>query len=385
VANAEANAFGGQTLVGGAGGSSLAAKVTAGALQNPSAVQYAASNDSRGREKKAENAQNTGKQGNAAALATGAALTAAGVPMLASPIISVEVAGAELLAKAALEFAQAGADKKNAGTNGAQKDLLLSQTGQSTQQDSALPAKSLLTPQLDSLLTKRGVNAEDFVKRLQSGELSSPSDILKAMNGGEVNDQALQEGAQLANNELSHIFGKPERLGDEPSSKIDYDSSAKTPAKTLGVLNPANDPYANPPASGVSFSPGVGAIGAAIAEAAASPAEVSSASAPKSAVAIVPLSSEAQASTLANAAANSLVALQGSGLTLDPGELAVLAQFGPDAAAGALNNPAVAQVFLEQVGIQKLNPKLNIFQTAHRGFRNFYKWRKETRIASRKL
>ena len=146
------------------------------------------STDNRGRrEKLEEDAIPNGKAGVGAALAAGISLTAEGLPMVMSPDLFTKLRGLDLLAKAALEFAQAGA---TAGTNQANQKAANAvnknadgPTGsqlQSPEDVKKEAAAAVKTPELQQALGQAGINSDDFIDQLTSGKLSSPEAVAAA-------------------------------------------------------------------------------------------------------------------------------------------------------------------------------------------------------------
>lgn len=156
--------------------------------------------------------------GKAAAIATGASLMAAGVPMTASIIPSVKAAGYALIAKAALEFAQAGAD---AGTEAANRDIEtdtlrfnddnpepLAVTAKNSVADAQRATANEIAGKINSeglnqLLTDRGVNSEAFINALSTGDIRSIGDIASAMGDTtSFSESDLLKGEELAASKL---------------------------------------------------------------------------------------------------------------------------------------------------------------------------------------
>ena len=96
-----------------------AASIYQGLNDQRQSIDTAASDAANGREKKANNAENT------AAALTGGAMIGTGTPMIPSIIPSVSAAGAALVAKGVQELLQAAANKQASQANEAQKNLLL--------------------------------------------------------------------------------------------------------------------------------------------------------------------------------------------------------------------------------------------------------------------
>ncbi|MCB0406263.1 MAG: hypothetical protein KDD51_15895 [Bdellovibrionales bacterium] len=130
--------------------------------------------------------------GKIAAIVTGAALLAAGIPKTASIIPSEVAAGYALIAKSALEFAQAAASGgAEAGNRSIENSKLrfnddrpeaIASSIQNGRNNTANEiANKINSPELNQLLTNRGINSEDFINQLASGQLTSAEDVARAL------------------------------------------------------------------------------------------------------------------------------------------------------------------------------------------------------------
>lgn len=177
--------------------------------EDPTKEENPEAND---RRKKAASGEDTAKEGQHDATRLGAALTAAGIPMLASPIIPVKVAGAALLAKAGLAFSQAAADKRVAKLNGDEKNRLSTsedRTGPNfkSKEPGKVPA---LDPALEKMLSDRGVNPEEFEKQWSSGKLSDAGELSRAIGEqAEFSPEDLALGEVIADQKVSELVGEP--------------------------------------------------------------------------------------------------------------------------------------------------------------------------------
>jgi len=136
---------------------------------NRSGPQFDQQTNSRGREYKAGDAEGKSALGKGVAIATGAALMAKGISLLPFPTTPRGVA---LIAKAALEFAQAGADAGTQSKNGDQRELLTltydegnpgAGSGQSQNSTVNKIKSKINTPELQNFLAERGINSDDFI------------------------------------------------------------------------------------------------------------------------------------------------------------------------------------------------------------------------------
>lgn len=372
VASGE-NELSGKTVVDGNGKSSTESLVSDGLQKNlvstSNITDNSVANSQNGREYKAGDAQRQANAGKAAAIATGVGLVATATPMLASIIPSVRAAGAVLMAKAGLEFAQAAASGGVANQNGDQKKLLKADDGQSGSQNgetekgsaskdggaSAEAAKQLQNnPQLQDLLSKQGVNSDDFINRLASGEITNPEQVLSS-----AGSEPVSSGDIAAASNANFINGNPEPNGIRDTTRVVNDDNAKLPA-TDGAKDGAG--------AGLAGIGGAGGVGAGLPGAAGglSGTKLGDLAAAAGAGKGGPVDSARKALQDALAAAGGL---DGSGLL---GGISGL--FTTSGAGGARR--AMTTDELLRVGIVKLAPKQNIFMLAHRNYRAFHKWRK---------
>jgi hypothetical protein len=195
-------------------GNSISQGITKETVQGADQVKENMQNDSRGREYKAEDARNQGNTGAAIAGITGAALAARAVPLLLSPFPWDKVAGADLMAKAGLEFAQAAADKSSAGKNDDQNKLLRQNydegagaiTGGGGSGSSSKP--SFNSPELNNFLAERGINPDEFNAALNSGVLTNSGDIMKALgqDTSEISEEDMARANGLSADAMNGVF-----------------------------------------------------------------------------------------------------------------------------------------------------------------------------------
>jgi len=348
----------GSTLVNGGenGGSSKEGLVAEGLSKNLVNTNLindnSANNATNGREYKAGDAKRQGNAGMAAAIATGSGLVATAIPMLASIDPIVRAAGADLMGKAGLSFAQAAATAGTRNKNSDQKQRLTEDDGQKGKQGAASgPSGSDVqsqvaqqlgeNQQLNQLLARQGVNPEDFINRLAGGELTTPEAVIAASGSAPVSSEDLAAAA------ASGYAGGPEKLGQPLNPRIATDDAAGV------ALRPDQIPG------------GRGGAGSAKDEKATASFEP---------VGRVPAGEAKSVDDLrgAVAAANGLQ----SGW-LDPASL--LALMGAKGSAQGLS--ALALQHLVSLGILKTNPKQTIFQLAHRNYRSFEKWRRSRKTS----
>lgn len=308
-------------------------------------------------------AQRSGK-GASTHAAVGASLIATGTPMMASPIIPVHIAGQILVAKGIVELAQSAADRGVQKKNKAQHDLLKKNVNQEGRQAvpkglSAEEKSQILTPDLQKMLTDKGVNAEDFVERAAAGEFQAGEDTLRAMGNTGLDSKDLEEGQAIADTELQKQMDMNFSLDTfhEPMEKktLAYDSSGAKAKDIEGT----KDIAVSEQSPGAEGTKGMGAE----AQASIDP--------------VAGLSAIADPTKLANGSQN----FNGAGSASDMNDL--LAQF--FGIAGEQVRPAQIQLFsrirLERMGIMKPFAKQNIFKVAHRYYRTYGKWRRAKRLA----
>lgn len=344
----------------------LSDSITSSTVKSKDDVKEDKNSDTNGREYKAGDAQKQGNTGAGAAVATGAALMAAAIPLLAS-IDPVQVAaGADLMAKAGMEFGQAGADAGSASKNKAQKDLLTNKNaaGETGSQETGKPTgSSIKSPELDKLLADRGINSDDFKEKLASGQITNPQDVLSSMGDStQFSAEDLEQGAALADSQTASVFNDMgAKKGDSESASVVFNEktdSGNTPGGGGADSGGGFASYANSPGGQAE-----GQIGA----------------------------------NSADAIKQSVLGLK-SGRGATGGGTVAEAKAGAggfDAAAFVKNMfggtnvvPTKTAAFsllkqgLERVGILIPPKNQNIFQVARRNFYSFGKWRKSMRIAS---
>lgn len=151
---------------------------------------------------------------------------------------------------AGLEFAQAAADAKNRGQNSGQKNTLTAEAGQSGSQVSFDDARSAAeasvnSPELSRLLADRGISPDDFSRKLTSGQLTDPSEIIAALGDKTPFSQTDKElisnlgTAPTYDNsgEKTVLQGMDDSRG---SSTASLGASQQDSASNSSVLSPAN-------------------------------------------------------------------------------------------------------------------------------------------------
>ncbi len=340
--------------------SSIAARHTA----NPNTVIANQGVNTNSREYKAQDATNQGNTGAGVAAATGGVLLGIGIPMVVSPILPVKIAGADLIAKAAQEFAQAAQNRRTAQLNQAQNNLLNSQYDSGNQTGTNRDNDALSEPlnQFQSLLQDRGVDTSRFRDQLANGEFNSLDDVLRAM--GETNTATPEQMAQA-----SRLAGQ--RLGEAQGLV-----SGQLQGIEVGMEEVL--PSASPVGDTTDFST-AGYSGS-------NPSnshpegELEAAKNSQDQHLIMPnFPKELVAGEAAEKGEGT-----GSSFAFDSASLLnhVLGVTPEEIGSGA---SSLIRMALEKIGVTQSNPTQNIFQLAHRSYKGFSKWRKQTRVATSKF
>lgn len=354
-------------------GNGLSDGITASTVQNKDNVKENKQNDSNGREYKAGDAQKQGNTGAGAAIATGAALIGAAIPLLLS-LEPIEVAaGADLMAKAGLEFGQAGADAGSASDNKAQKDLLTNKNaaGETGAQTTGAPTgKSINSPQLDKLLADRGINADDFKNKLASGQMTNPQDILSNMGDTTpISPDDVAAGADLANSQMGNVFQNAgDTKGNSESAAVAFNEKGDGGSAQSNSSDSGGG-------GGGSFSSSISSEDKGLG--------LSSADAIKESVLGLRGGKSASSGGGKSGSTHSAAAAGAGGgfAGFDAGAF-VKNMFGSAAAATKGATEGLVRLGLESMGISVTPAKQNIFQLARRNFFSFGKWRKSVRVAA---
>lgn len=328
-------------------------------LANPSqaawTMQDQAQATGKGRDDKADQSVGKLNNGSAVAIGTGSALMAKGFPMLASPIPSVQAQGEILIGMGAMEFLQAVKNNDSSDKNAAQRDMLRANAGQngSGAQVNAQQAfqQALSNPALDSILAQNGINADNFKQQLMNGELQGDALRRALGNKDEISAEDMAKANEAANATFAQVSA--EANGKEPGAALAFDESARRNADE------------NSGSSSASVATGAGSVNS-IPTGRGSNGELTIAS---------------SHSALGNGKSRLRSVAEELGLASAPGSPAfnsLLSQF-------MKSDPetAVAQMraVLDAIGIQLPSKTQNIFQRAHRNYRSYGKWRKESRVA----
>lgn len=359
------NPFAGTTVMknsGGAPGVDISDPIVASSVGNVNSIQNTAAEDAvQGRQQKTDNTINYGNQGTGAAIAAGTSLMAAGMPMIASPILPVRLRGYDLIAKGALEFAQAGATSDTTGQNTGNKGTIsqgqngVGQSGGSQiyEQGMADAINQLNTPEFQQALGNAGVNSDYFLSQVTSGNAFSAADI-----------------ANLANEQAEFTPDQLAMAGSETSGFV---------GAVVGATE-NNEPIEN---STITFDENLSAVADGNASAAAR-----SVNGPASSNAVTPTDAAALASASgttkekAKALAQAEIAFiqkNGGGGLLGLDTEALIAKYmkkGAKSFKAVQTNLSPDQ--LAEQGVKKLRGKQNIFHVGKKTYRSFGKWRKDS-------
>jgi len=325
-------------------------------------VDSTKTNESMGREQKAQDGASQSGTGKGMAIASGSSMMATAIPMLASIDPLTRATGAQLMSMAGLEFAQAAADGGTEKGNKAQEDLLRADGNQNMDQVKAAQEQGKKEVQnqvanalagnsdLQKMLGQNGVNGDDFAKRFAAGEMLSPESILAASGAG----------AGVSSEMLSQAAKEP--LGNQVTLQAIQEDSDRDNAKSDSGASGGGSSFANggQKSDGSFGDPrGAGASG--------------EKTGPDGLVDSLSKAGASALAGLANATDGELKSML-AGLVGMGGQTGKAA----DAAAMKLNQEALAKK-----GILKATGKPGIFMLARRNYRSFQKWRRKIQVAAR--
>ncbi|MCB0405681.1 MAG: hypothetical protein KDD51_12940 [Bdellovibrionales bacterium] len=287
--------------------------------------------------------------GKIAAIVTGSALLAAGIPKVASIVPSEVAAGYALIAKSALEFAQAaasgGAESGNRSIentklrfNDDNPEALAVTAGDSVANAKAKTAQDIASkidsPELNQLLASRGINSEDFINQLASGQLTSAEDVARALGDNtNFSEEDLFKADQLASSKAAEEMDSLRIQVNEDNEEADSSSVFGGASGLAGGFGNAGTLEQGTLANVAGVGHGTQALGA--------------------------------------SAGNTGGAAGPGGLSMG-NLLGRFAKQGKDALS-ALGNLTIDQ--LNRLGLVKLRNGMNIFQKAGRSYRSFGRWR----------
>ena len=342
-------------------GSGLAQQTTSSIVNNSTPQNNSGDGNNSREFNLGDAAAQSGTGSNTAAL-TGMALVSAAIPMLASPLIPVKIAGATLMGEAGLEFAQAGADKGTQNQNSQGQQTLNNSGGDAAASPSGNTdsGNGDLASQLQQMLGSQNVpNAQGLSQALANGALTNPSDVLQAMGDNtNYSAQDLAQGASIAQQQAQSTMASNTNSSSTTSvpSAINYNPGAQNVAGGGGG--------------------GAGGMGGSSNKSDAGGSSQN------------PLSDSALSSSLASAAAGNLTPAQ---IDQMQGTLAKQSGFlgsafltnllGNQGAADVAHRTAANIASLRARGIQKAIPGQNIFQLARHNYHSFDVWRKTAFLA----
>jgi hypothetical protein len=369
----------------------ITARITAQAGQPE---DFTRDNDTRGREQKANQSRNGANTGAIVAAAAGAALVAVAVPKLASGIPWEVAVGAALMANAGLEFAQSAASARIGAENGDQYRRLTvsydeSRNGGNAQGPAQIQeqvAQALAqSPELQNVLSQRGVDINQFAQQLASGQLQSIDAVLGAMKNDVPIDAATRAQAEaVANMQATQAIG-------EAMAKVQLQESAQ-PSRTASV-----SASGTPGAAGGSNAAGGNTAAGSVVRIAGSDAGGAAAVGPKSgegdwSVATGPdgnrshtsVATEKGVAGKAPHAAKVDVGSGGLGGLEDELLNRLMSSFG--GAPKKREDTAVSEKErdpLLALGVRRPVGKMTLFQLAHRNYRSYREWRTRKRLEDR--
>lgn len=324
--------------------------------------------NSNGREYKAADAQAQGNTGAGAAAATGAALVAAAIPLIVSLEPIQVAAGADLLAKAAMEFAQAGANSDSAAQNQAQNQLLTTNnaSGETGAQTLAIPtapsASSISSPALDEFLATQGVNANNFKSQLASGALSDPQAVLNALgNTTPISPEDFAAASALSAQVTGNVLQGTPGISEAAAIVFNEQSGSNTEGSSASESSDGGFASFTNQAAKDSAGPGM-----------------NSADAIKATVTGLPKNGKNSVATAKDTTGKSAA---GAGGAFDPSKI-INNLFGAPVKANPESTQALLRVGLEKIGVLVPTANQSIFQIARRNFYSFGKWRKNMRVAA---
>jgi hypothetical protein len=232
-----------------------------------------AQNNQNGLEYKLQDAGRQANAGQGAALTAGGLLTGAGVAALLA--MNYAEAG-RLFGLAGLEFAQAGASNRtNLGNLGNRGTLLANANQNSNGYDPVSVANSLATPEARQALAAQGVNPDDFLRQLASGNIRSGAEAAAALGhtstpAAELNDYSsvnvagiIGSGEGSAGEEFRSLLGVSDdeegtKATDSPVGALS--TLQNNPGSTASSSDSASDQKSSAPSRGIA-SIGTTAVG----------------------------------------------------------------------------------------------------------------------------
>ncbi len=297
---------------------------------------------------KARNAKSQGTSGTAAATVAAAGLAAQSGAAFAGGLYGL---GAALAAMSALETAQAIATANTASDNDGQDKLLTTNESingvDSGAKGSSKSGSSINLPkEVENAIQRQGVNVDNFKDQLASGAFTRVDDVLNAMGyGGKVSEYDLKQA---------------ERAAD----KTIRETNNETQNNTTGRESITGNESAGGIATGSSLGRGVNS------------ANASEQNAAKGSLVIESLS---QVDKSRSHELTKEINMATGGTMSD-----FLKKFSGDNKQGLLERKLTEyEMQLEKANVFPATGKGQIFQIAHRNYREFGKWRRNTKLAIR--
>jgi len=309
------------------------------------------------REEKAENARDTGKLGTGIHMASSMALAARARTLdLPAPAIA-----AALHAMAALELSQSIVDAATSGQNEDQRAMLEkaegsgssysgneSRTANRFNNGTSEQGKSVQinSPELDSYLQKQGVNVDDFKGKLATGEFKSVDDVLNAMGmSGKVSEYDLKQAERIADKTIRDSVNHNEQNSGRYTSLTGNESVLNSSSlSSVGGAGSVRD-------AGAGFS--------------------------NENTTIQTMSKEERLKSGQGEA-------NGSNASIGGTMTDYLKKFTADNSSGLLGRKLTDyEIQLEKANVYPSTGRMQIFQIAHRNYREYGKWRRSTKLAVR--
>ena len=195
-------------------------------------------NNSKSREDLADDAKTQGATGAGVAAGLGITLFMTGLRMSLVPELITHLAGVDLMAKGALELAQAAANGQGAGYNSGQKEQL---NGTQRVTDMLSGTDLLNNPDVQKALDKQGITPEEFKSLVSNAQTQSGSDMMKG-GGGDLDPEISAKAQELANEQMSSIFASviPKEngvLSSTITASADKENEKKSDGSEEGTAN----------------------------------------------------------------------------------------------------------------------------------------------------
>lgn len=299
---------------------------------------------------KARNAKQQGNTGTAEAIVAAAGLAADAGAAFAAGNWGL---GAALSAMSALETAQAIATANTATENdGQDKQITANESIGSNEGRSSIRDRnnaSPISPELESTLRKQGVNVEQFKDKMSSGAFTKVEDVIDAMGmSGKVTEYDIKQAERIADKTIRTANNQTEN-GSAGGGSLTGNESNGLSGSGTGITSRTGHTNNASRGGGIDGMSGNNVI------------EISKLDRSKA--------SEGSGS----------IALATGGTMSD-----FMKKFADDNKQGILDRKlSDYEIQLERANIFPAVGRAQIFQIAHRNYREFGKWRKNTKLAIR--